>query len=201
MLLRLSAPVRDLYKPYRLTRDAPSSSMAQVCPATRAVDGLSERDRRGRIPLRDRVWLTLALWPRRAVRLAQWLPGELEDVDEDLGAPALRRPAHLAFDGADGRVQPAVSLVVGEVGHAAHELAQPPVDRAEVPVPREQDGGAVIGFQRPAEVGDKRANARIIRGAPGPRYPAFAAPLGEQEVLALRAPRSRSASRSIAQTG
>jgi hypothetical protein len=87
MLLRLSAPVRDLYKPYRLTRDAPSSSMAQVCPATRAVDGLSERDRRGRIPLRDRVWLTLALWPRRAVRLAQWLPGELEDVDKDLGAP------------------------------------------------------------------------------------------------------------------
>src|SRR5262249_37768434 len=113
-------------------------------------------------------------------------------VDDDLHS-SLWWMANLALDRTEGGVQPPITVVVTDVGHAAHQSARPALERQPVPLPREEDGRAIIGYQRAADVAKERAvraNVRKVPSPPRPLDPPPAPPLGEQDLRALGARRA-----------
>src|SRR5262249_15596597 len=81
-----------------------------------------------------------------------------------------------------------VTLVVGDVGHAADELELRAWTPDRVAVPREQDGRAVVGLENATEVGYEGAvgaGAREVCAAVARRKAPLRAPLGDQEALTL----------------
>ena len=93
-------------------------------------------------------------------------PDELGDVDDKIGSGLawINGPADLAGADADGVVQPAVGLAVGQVEHRPDDLTMFGRVGAPVPVPLHHDHGPVVDLDDGPEVGPEGAGRALLRG-------------------------------------
>src|SRR6516225_10169121 len=111
-------------------------------------------------------------------------PDQLRDVDYQVrcGLARIGGCADLAGADADGVVQPAIGLAVGQVKDRPDDLTAFRRVGAAIPVPLHHDRGPIIGLDDGPEVGPEGPGRTLlageVRAAETPGYRALAASLG-----------------------
>ena len=121
--------------------------------------------------------------------IGHWFPNEFGNVDDEVGARAVRivRGTDLTDAHAHDVIEPSVPLAVTDVQHGADDLPSPGWIGAAVSMTLEHDRRAVVGIDDGAKVRNERAcccsTLREVRAAEATRDAALAAALCKVQVL------------------
>jgi hypothetical protein len=124
-----------------------------------------------------------------ALSVGDGFPDQLGDIDDEIRSflIGIAGRAYLADTGADGVVQPAIGLAVGQVKYRPDDLTAPWRIRAAIPMPLKHDGGSIVGLDDGTKVWPERAGRTVplgkVRPTEAPGYRTLTAPLGDKEQL------------------